>query len=215
LDSAYWLVTFEEAESWINDGNLAQKRGLVETVINHCSQVIESQIHRQFVTRGSLTEYHSFDPAGADSELFTLEWPIVSVTSIHEDTNRGYGSDYLLTENTDYIVNKPKGKITRVHSASEGTRTWDLGFRSVKVIYTAGYADIASIPSDIKSVCLRYITEVYREVVRNMGNIVSTSDALGTVTRIGPAMLTSGMLRDLNPYRDDGRGFYSTGERDT
>ena len=213
MDSSYWLVSFEEVERWVDDGDLSGKRDVVEKIIDQSSALIESQIHRKFVTRGSLTEYHTF--TDSDYELFTLEWPIISVTSIHEDISREYNSDDLLTENTDYIVNKPKGKIIRTWSATEGERAWQIGFRAIKIVYSAGYANTDAVESDIKDVCLRHVGMVWREITRKLGNVESVSDAMGSFARYGPAALTTLMMRDLYPHIDEGRGHYTTGERDS
>jgi hypothetical protein len=189
------LISFEEAEVWIDDGDLANKRNLVEAVITGSSLIIENYIGRNLVTRGTLTEYHWLKRA--THELYLSQFPTITVTSVHEDSARGYGADYLKTVNTHYLVISDEGKLIRTSSATTGITIWYTDFEAVKVVYTAGYADTASIPADIKDVCKRHVREVYTEIIRKLGGISNISDAMGTVTRIGPAMLTSQMRKDL------------------
>ncbi|KKK70114.1 hypothetical protein LCGC14_2927220, partial [marine sediment metagenome] len=65
------------------------KDATLENIINRVSDEIEVFLDRQIVTRGALTEYHTFrNSVGLvyNLELRTLEWPIISVATVHEDT---------------------------------------------------------------------------------------------------------------------------------
>ena len=208
--SDYALIDEGEEKRWL-DVTDTGKDELIRVLIEDCSDIIESWLDRQIVTRGALTEYHTFEDS--EAELFTLDYPIISVTSVHEDTNRTYGATALLTVTTQYIVSKPVGKIIRVYSASSGRTAWLTGFRAVKVIYTAGYADTDSVPRELKDVCKRLVALKFREVERGQQGLSGQADDVGNYTRFGPPELTKGMQAQLRPFK---RNEYSwTGERDS
>jgi len=197
--ATYDLISFDEAKIWFDDANLQEKGDLVEAVITGCSSVIEDYLNRRLVTRGTITEYHWLERAS--HELYLSRYPIIAVTSVHEDANREYGASYLLTANTDYIVVTDEGKLIRTSSATTGVRNWLMAFEGTKVVYTAGYATTAVIPGTIKDVTKRLAREVYVEITKDLAGMISANDAMGTISRIGPAMLTSGMKHDLAKYR--------------
>jgi hypothetical protein len=204
----------EAKEIWLDGIDGTPKDHLLEQIIGKSSALIRNYLKRpELITTATLTEYHTFEEA--ETELYTLDLPIIAVTSIHEDTARTYAAAALLTADTHYIVNKPKGKIIRIASATAGRSTWTTGFRAVKVVYTAGYADTDSVPDDVKDVCGRHVSTVYREITKQMGGITDMSGDFGSITRLGPALLTSGMKRDLYYHKDVARSFSMTGERDT
>ena len=191
------LISFEEAQAWFDDGGL--KRELVEPVITGSSAIIETYLHRELVTRGTITEYHWLEES--THELYLSSYPIIAVTSVHEDAARGYGASYLLTTGTDFVAVNTEGKLIRTSSATTGIRNWLMAFEGTKVVYTAGYASTAAIPQTIKDVCKRLVREVYQEITKNLAGLTGATDAMGTISRIGPAMLTSGMKHDLANYR--------------
>src|SRR5512139_4133366 len=116
-----------------------------ESAINTASLIVENHLHRQIVSRGALTEYHTFDRN--TPELYLLDWPSITVTSVWEDTTRAYATP--LTANTDYIVSQPSGRLIRIAGVNGTTKNWVQGFRAVKVAYSAGYAQ-ADVPADLK-----------------------------------------------------------------
>lgn len=217
--STYSLVSVEEFKFYAQIGGESQDP-LIEHVLNETSEVIEAHLGRWIVTRGSLTEYHTMAVAGDWkhlSELRTREWPILAVASVHEDTDwpRTYGADYLLTVATDYEVVAPSqsGLRSFIRRLTEngGPSTWETGSRAIRVVYTAGYANTAAVPSRLKGVALRYATRLYREIARQQQGVSATSDAFGNVTRLGAAGLTPDMITALEGERRV--EFYETGER--
>ena len=79
----------------------------------------------------------------------------VSMPSPYTDEDAGTG----------YEVVKPTGIIRRIEGAGV-PRAWDVGHRAIKVVYSAGYADPASVPARIKSVALRYVACPPRTLLR-------------------------------------------------
>ncbi len=196
----YSLITVADAKNWLDVALEDEDRdGLIETLIQEASEGIEEYCGRRFVSRGAITEYHTFD--NSDHELETLQSPIISMTTIHEDSTRAYASTELLTENTDYVVVKPKGKVVRINGATGGRRNWGGGFYAIKVIYTGGYSTIADVPGPLKDVCRRLVGIKYREIERKQQGISGASDDFGNYTRFGASDITDRMKQQLNPWK--------------
>ena len=191
------LISFGETLTWFDDGGAKQE--LAEAAITGSSAIIETYLRRGLVTRGTITEYHWLEES--THELYLSSYPIIALTSVHEDAARGYGASYLLTAGTDFVAVNKEGKLIRTSSATTGIRNWLMAFEGTKVVYTAGYASTATIPETVKDVCKRLTREVYIEITKNLAGLTGATDAMGTISRIGPAMLTSGMKYDLANYR--------------
>src|ERR1700682_4613996 len=67
---------------------------------------------------------------GGVKPLQLTRWPIITVTSVTEDS-------VLLVENTDYLVDKANGQLTRLDSSGY-PRVWSP--LTLVVVYSAGYA---------------------------------------------------------------------------
>jgi hypothetical protein len=207
--STYALISLDELRAEVGSARADQDEAL-SAIVNRASAQIEAYLDRQIVSRSTLTEYHSLDinPPWTQN-LDLMDWPIISVASVAEDDDwqsTATGSRYAtaLTVNTDYVVSKPHGRLVRVDDY------WMTGFRSIKVVYIAGYATTADVPWEIKDVCLRLCTLSWRDSDRHEWGLLSRSDATGTVNRFVPAVLTDGMKADLAQFRRRG----TTGERD-
>lgn len=213
--STYALISLAELKEHVGAPGTGKDTAL-EGIVDRVSDEIERHLRRQIVTRGALTEYHTLLAQGSEvvrSEIRTLEWPIITVTSVHEDTAtpRTYGAAALLVENTGYEVVKPKGLIRRIDGL--GTlKNWSTGHRAVKVVYSAGYATTATVPATLKSVALRYAALLWGEEKRGDFGISGASDQLGNYTRFAAAQLTPEMKAALAP--EARRSFWESGERD-
>lgn len=214
--STYSLLSLEELkeELRVNDDG----KNLALTVLaNTVSVMIESYLGRQVVTRGALTEYHTMEATGDRlwaSVIALLDWPIISVTSIHEDTDwpRTYGASYLLAAGTDYQTNPPTGRVYRLTSPGAKYQ-WATGFRAIKVVYSAGYATTAAVPQNIKAVARRLAGVMWEEYKRDWRGVSSVSDQIGNFTRFSAATLSADMKADLASERR--MRVFETGERDS
>ena len=217
--SPYSLLALEELKDYLGVAGTGKDTAL-EGILNRVSDEIEQYLGRQIVTRGTgtglLTEYHTMtDPQGFPvytADLRTLDWPIIAITTVHEDTGtpRTYGAGALLTVDVGYELVKPSGIIRRIQGL--GTRlNWATGHRAVKVVYQAGYATTSDVPSRIKGVALRYASVVWAEVKGGNFGMSGASDTLGNFTRFAPAMLTDAMKATLEPERRI--SFWESGER--
>lgn len=78
-------------------------------------------------------------------ELSLMLRPIISVTSIHDDPDRGYGSSYLVSSDS-YEIDKRGGRILLLPSASH---EWSVARRAIKVVAVCGLTT-GSIPEAVK-----------------------------------------------------------------
>jgi len=155
------LVTAAEYATFAGGTVSLTDQPKIEAAISRASDLIQGYLGRRLILGAAdYTEYHSLDRG--DSELYLGDWPISSVTSVHEDTTRAYGATALLVEGTDYIVSKPGGKLIRIAGATSGKCSWALGFRAIKVLFKAGWA-IADVPMRFKDACLHLTAILWRE----------------------------------------------------
>lgn len=195
--STYALISAAELQDEIVRTGSAESDRIIYAV-NRASSAIETWLDRQIVTRGSLTEY---SVRGGCSILRLTQWPIITITSVHETTDwpRSYGADELLVVSTDYEQVGPD-KLRRLTENGPPT-TWAAGSRAVRVVYSAGYATTATVPDALKTVCRALAALYYRESDRAMHGVSSQTDGLGSVTRFVPATLTQPMKDELMPWR--------------
>lgn len=196
--SGYALASLAETKRHLNyDGD--EKNSLVEDIINAVTDIVEQYLSRHIVTRGAVTEYHT--PEAAAVELRTQDWPIVVVTSVHEDTvwPRTHGASYLLVEDTDFQVVKPDGILRRI--GTSGLKAWSVGSRAIKVVYSYGYANTAAVPARIKRPALDLCALMYVESTNQRFGESGASDTVGNWTRWSAATLTPDMIRALDQER--------------
>lgn len=193
------------------------KIDLLNLLINRATVAIESWLDRRIVSRGSdMTEFHTMGRLQrVTSDLFTLEWPIISVTSIHEDDTRAYTAADLLVENTDYIVNSPAGKLIRIAGSDQPSTTWGTSFREYQLIYDAGYSAISTVPSDLRGVAAELVAVKFREITNKHHGLSGIVNDVGNITRFGAAALNKEMRAVLSRYKRREPPSSRTGERDT
>lgn len=243
---AYALRTVADvkATAWVSAG--AGADALIEACVNEASEMVEKAWGRHIVSRGPLTEDHPGMLLGGASaglysppisgppipvgygaltpslgpELYLNEWPIVSVTTVHEDPSRVYGAGALLAAGTDYLVSKPTGKLVRLSGGMP--RAWASSWRAVRVVYLGGYQNTAGSVSGadpVPPVVLRVFDELVGWMIRQRTakevGLSSVSDALGNRTFQGPAYITPQMQKALlEAGATPGAILGRTGERD-
>lgn len=220
--SAYALATVAEFANYMRFE--AEVKGLSEEnmirALNVASEVVEEAFGRDLVTRGDVTEYHTVERA--TPYLYTLEWPIISVTSVYEDESWAWGAGDLLTVTTEYLVQKGKpwyGRLVRVYEGG-GPAEWLCGTRAIKVVYSGGYksphtnlpSTATALPERFVELALKLAAALYKEADRRQWGLSSQSDAAGNWQRWAPAGLTKEMRAVVDA---SARPVYEiTGERD-
>ena len=121
--------------------------------------------------------------------------PIVSITSVHADINRRYESDSLIDASV-YSFNAQQGRI--VIDPNEATIQFKSGYRTNKVVLTAGYTDV-SLPDDLEHAICVWCSQLHRNKA-NQGK-EQISQANSTV-RISVKTLPDEVKELLNPIRN-------------
>lgn len=151
------LVTLEEV-----------KTHLVLTDTNSDEQLnnLMSEMSREFIERidrdirkKTRTEYH--DGKIGQTSICLEHYPVISITSIHDDTDRQFGSNELIPSD-DYSFHASSGIVNFETSLSSG-------FKNVKVVYVSGYEE-TDIPNDIKS-CIKMM--IARDFLLNSSDLNS------------------------------------------
>lgn len=141
-----------------------------------------------------------FSPCGR-SEIHPLEWPIRNVVQVHESYDRLFDATTLLTVTTHYEL-RNAGTVRRALARVDGSTdiAWASGRRVVQARLSAGYKGPGEVPVKIKGVCLELAAWHAQHADRHEYGLSSRSDALGSVTRTGPPMLTQGMKAELSEF---------------
>ena len=183
------------------------KDELLDSFNAHARALIESALDRHLVTRGALTEYHSIDRH--THRIYLTQYPVISITSVHESAALTYDATTLLTSGTDYLLaDANAGALDRISGG--GPIGWLAGYRVIQVVYSAGYADTSSVPEDIKYQCKRLIGTAWSEATRKEFGLSSVADDMGNISRFFPPGLNASMRDALEGYRR--RDFSSTAE---
>lgn len=181
--------------------NGPEKDSLLDSLIDRASDVVVGYLNRDIRNDSTLT-FHA-DIWAAVSELRLPDWPIRSITEVKETDDGSIVTatqGTVLVEDIDYIQDNALGSLIRV---TDGVpTTWATGLGAVRIQWQVGYASADAVPDIIRDVTLELIAMKYREVVDRNPNVQTQNDALGSFTRFGPPILTSGMKEQLNSERN-------------
>lgn len=133
------------------------------------------------------TDY--FDGDGTES-LWLRVQPATSITSAHVDIDRVYGASTLV-DSGDYELFD--SLLLLKTTSTQGS--WATGFRSVKVVYVAGYS---TTPAPIVHACGLQIAHWYRN--RDTIGYQNVSQQGGSIRVDGLGLLDS-VKEALGPYR--------------
>lgn len=118
------------------DTQIAALITLVEAwVSNFCNRIFED---------GSTSRTEYFDGDGLTGVIFPKYYPIVSVASLHDDTDRSYGSGTLIDAD-DYVAYDG-------HIELDGF-VFNKGLKNIKLTYVGGYVttgESANVPDALK-----------------------------------------------------------------
>jgi hypothetical protein len=190
------LTTLPRVKDRLSVGaNDSQYDDVLERMIRAASAKVEAYIRRQ-VLKGTTTEYFDVAPG---QELFPLKaYPVTSITTVHNDADRAYGSSTLMAADT-YTVDTDTG-LLYVEGAYLIT-----GIRALKVVYIGGMAATTSAfvatqdYSNIVDATERQVCFLFN--MRGKEGQTAISAATGNVTWIGSTDLTDGVKKDLDDFR--------------
>lgn len=181
LSSAHWIATEADYRAYAAAGGSDQTAN-IQRALRTSTSFIERRLGRNVVSRGSLTEYHTVPWGVCRDTIRTNVYPLLSVTSVHESTSspRAYDADSLLTVGTDYVFVSETGEIRRLCSSE--LAPWKPGYRAIKVIYTAGWAQ-ADVPDELRQLCLFGAASVFKEGGLQRWGVSAATDDQGNYQR--------------------------------
>lgn len=194
------LTVIADVKQQLGLENDSTKDAFLANLILRAQKLLEKYCGRKF---DSATYTEFYDGDGTD-ELLLNQYPIVSVTSLHDDLGRTFDSLTLIST-SDYVIYKERGKIKLTSSEpSQSGRVFARGAQNVKVIYVAGYDPV---PEDLQDAALQQIEHMFNRAKtggftsRSMGGISETYD---------PEPIPETVKRSLRHYRKYGHSGQST-----
>jgi uncharacterized phiE125 gp8 family phage protein len=158
----------------------------LKSFINRSLYILERYCGKQMKSR-TYTEYQDGDET---DELLTKQWPIVSVTSLHDDISRAWGSDSEI-ESDDYVIYADQGAIRLINDET----LFSIGKQNIRLIYSAGYA---TIPTDLEIASTSHVAYMYNKSAGE-GH---TSLSLGGFSKsFDLAPLPADVRQYVEPYR--------------
>ena len=121
---------------------------LLAELIDDVAGRINSRLPHVDLRQNQYTEYHR----GGTAVIVLDRRPLISVTSVHDDTAHEFGSDVLVAS-TDYFTGDPGRAIIRKKSG-----TFQRGDSNLKVIYDAGFE---FIPPDVRRLAVELVVAAH------------------------------------------------------
>lgn len=190
------LATLAQVKAMLSTSTGFPDDDLITTILEMTSGAIENYLGRELENPGTdRTEYFSGD---GRRRVFPLRrFPLASITSVHEDEDRAYGTSTLISTD-DYAAHLDAGLV-------EFEYPLDPGVRNVRIVYKGGYtasSGVLPVPDGMKHACILQVAEVYRR--RETMTIIGQSTDLGNVQM--PVTwdvmdLTPGVKRLLDPFK--------------
>jgi hypothetical protein len=203
LSSSLWIAT-EAAYRDYASAPGSDSGPKIQRALRTATTWLERILNRQVVSRGSLTEYHSLPWRPYRSTIRLTQFPILSVTSIHESQSdpRVYGADELLTVETDYQFVRDTAEVHRICGSE--LSVWKPGRKTVKVVYAAGWAQ-ADVPDDLVQLACFVAVGIVKESSLGRWGVSAATDDAGNYQRF-LGYLPPDMERVVNEYRSNPTG---------
>ena len=133
-----------------------------EGLINKVSVFVETFCRRTF----SLTTHTELHNGDSSAELLVDNWPISSITSIHNSSSIPAAFDSGSLESATYYTEDPRtaGRIKFLSSVLY------IGIANVQIVYAAGYdrgmvvgAADDTLPQDLQMAVAQHVTKMYKD----------------------------------------------------
>lgn len=181
---SYALCTLDDVKEYYQypaKGSRVLDNDLLEDLINYNTDLFHKYCGWEQFKSKTYTEYQ--DGIGINS-LYVYNYPIISVTSIHDDVNWSYGADTLIDSSSYKIVDE-KYIVLKDTTFMKGTQ-------NIKIVYVAGYA---TIPGDLKKACIK-------EVVRDFKNRKNFDELFKTVDGDQVTKVEAGLMKSTTDVLD-------------
>ena len=118
-----------------------------------------------------------------------------SITSIHSDVDRQYGSDTLIDAST-YSLDQYLGQV--ILNPVTASDTFDRGYRAIKVVCSAGFAN-NNLPSDLEHGICVWASQLHRNKATQGKDSITQRAA--TIS-ISPKNMPPEVKEILAPFRE-------------
>lgn len=185
------LITAANFKSFAGIGD-TDKDTLIGTLLTQVEARIAKFCNREFEDGSSeRTEY--FDGDGEGSIIWPTYLPLVSVTSLHDDTDRSYGSGTLI-DSDDYVVYDNRVQL-------DGS-VFSKGLKNIRLVYVGGYVTAEegnNVPEDLKL----YVYQALSWNLQRAGKegLLSLSNANQNISTQFVVELPKEVRNGLMPYR--------------
>jgi hypothetical protein len=180
------LATVDDVKSFYQFPKTANRtidNDLIEDLINRITQFFHGYCGTPQFKSKVYTEYYDGD---GYTSLFIHNYPIISITSMNDDSDWGFGNDTLISSSTYRIVDEMY-IVLKDYSFTKGTQ-------NIKVVYTAGYE---TIPRDLNLACIKEVVRAYKN--RKAPDEIFTTIEGNQVTRVQKGLLED-TTQVLNSY---------------
>jgi uncharacterized phiE125 gp8 family phage protein len=175
------LVAVADVKSYIKLSGTADDT-IIETIINGVSDLFENYCNAKFINI-AVTEVLD----GQDSDIQVVNsLPVGALTSVKTRVLDVWTAQTL----TEFVTNSKAGLIKWEYGI------FPEGFQNVEIKYTAGYAAISNLPSDLKLAALKQCEFFYK---RDAADFSDTFEE-GMVIRSPAELLSPTVKGMLSPY---------------
>lgn len=154
-------------------------------LINTYTKLFCNECGRTSFKTATYTEYYD---GNGDSILYTKHKPIISVTTLADDTDYEFGATTIFSS-SNYRVIYENTAIQLI----DDIFTQDI--QNIKLVYSAGYSEI---PKDLKNGCIKEVGRAFKH--KQDWDVVSNTISSSQSTYIPPG-LSEETLRMLSYYK--------------
>ncbi len=146
------LITVDDVKTELSNQPCPEDETLLQNIVAGVWGLWE-QLTARVWEQAAITEYHNV-PEDDRKRLYLRQYPVASITSIHDDADWEYG-DGALIDPSQYVFDQATGIVYY-------KSFFDAGLRNIKAVYTAGYT-AATFPASIKQVLIRQAALWYKQ----------------------------------------------------
>ena len=188
------LCTLEQVKNHFGFGDDAKDEEQIELLIAAAQSLFERYCGRMF-DEATFTEYWNGD--GTDL-LFVKNYPIISITSIHDDTgDHTYGASTLLDPTGYAIINDNHVQLY--------STLFNKSVNNVQIIYVAGYSDETGdhvpIPEELRQACIQQVGWIFKRGKGHQYGINTKTLDDGSIGFIETSALLPSVRETLRLYR--------------
>lgn len=158
-------ITKAEVKSFIGE-TTTDNDDFIDELISRVEALVETDKCERHLGSSVFTQYYDGD---GTNKLLLDEYPIISVTSVHDDDDRVYGADTLI--DADDIVSYEEDGVLLYDNG-----TFSVGNKNIKVVYQAG---IDPIPNDLKHALIQYVAAQFIIAKTEVNAFRSSGDGSG------------------------------------